>query len=143
MTRRRQRGFSIVTAIFLIVILAALAGFAVSMFSAQQGGAMLDQQGYRALQAAQSGLDWGLYRVAQTGACPAATNLTFPAGTSLVLFRSSVQCTATAHQEAGVAVTIFNLTATACYPAAAGGVCPNPAAGADYVERQVQGMVER
>jgi MSHA biogenesis protein MshP len=136
-----QRGFSIVTAIFLIVVLAALGAFAVSMFRVQQTAAVLDELGTRAYQAAQTGIEWGAWQVLQGGgACAASTNLALPG--SLVTFAVTVNCASTTHTEAGNPVTIYQLTATACNQPAAG-ACPNPAPGADYVERQVQAAVEQ
>ncbi|MBZ0126100.1 MAG: hypothetical protein K8F32_06985 [Rhodocyclaceae bacterium] len=139
---RRQAGFSIVTAIFLIVVLAALGAFAVSMFRVQQTAAALDELGARGYQAAQSGIEWGAWQVLRgPGTCAAATgNLALPG--SLSPFTVTVACASTAHTEAGNPVTIYQLTATACNQPAAG-ACPNPAPGADYVERQVQGAMER
>ena len=137
----RQRGFSIVTAIFLIVVLAALGAFAVSMFRAQQSSAAFDELGARGYQAAQAGIEWGAWQVLRNGgACAAATSHALPG--SLVLFTVTVGCTSTAHTEAGNPVTIYQLTATACNQPAAG-ACPNPAPGVEYVERQVRAAVER
>lgn len=137
---KRQGGFSIVTAIFLIVVLAALGAFAVSMFRVQQTTAAYDELGVRGYQAAQAGIEWGAWQVLRNGgACAAATNLALPG--SLSPFTATVNCTSTTHTEAGNPVTIYQLTATACNQPAAG-TCPNPAPGADYVERQVQAAVE-
>lgn len=139
--KRMQAGFSIITAIFLIVVLAALGAFAVSMFRVQQAAAALDELGARAYQAAQAGIEWGAWQVLRgpgTGAA-ATGNLALPG--SLSPFVVSVTCASTVHTEAGNPVTIYRLTATACNQPA--GACPNPAPGADYVERQVQGMVEQ
>ncbi len=138
---KRQGGFSIVTAIFLIVVLAALGAFAVSMFRVQQTTAAFDELGVRGYQAAQAGIEWGAWQVLQgPGTCAAATgNLALPG--SLSPFTVTVACASTAHTEAGAPVTIFQLTATACNQPAAG-ACPNPAPGPDYVERQVQAAVE-
>ncbi|MCZ7653378.1 MAG: hypothetical protein M5R42_02480 [Rhodocyclaceae bacterium] len=63
---RRQGGFSIVTAIFLIVVLAALGAFAVSMFRVQQTTAAYDELGVRGYQAAQAGIEWGHGRCSGT-----------------------------------------------------------------------------
>lgn len=137
---RRQCGFSIVTAIFLIVILAGLGAFAVSMFRVQQTSAAFDELGSRGYQAAQAGIEWGAWQVLRNGgACAATTNLALPG--ALQAFTVTVACTSTAHTEAGIPVTIYQLMATACNQPAAG-ACPNPAPGADYVERQVQAAVE-
>lgn len=141
-SRRRQGGISIVTAIVLIVILAALAAFAVSVSRSQHQSAALDVLGARAYQAAQAGIEWGAWQVLQgPGTCAAATgNLALPG--SLSGFTATVTCASTSHTEAGNPVTIYQLTATACNQPAAG-ACPNPAPGPDYVERQVQGAMER
>lgn len=137
---KRQSGFSIITAIFLIVILAALGAFAVSMFRVQQTTAAFDELGSRGFQAAQAGIEWGAWQVLRNGgACAASTSLALPG--SLSLFTATVDCVSTAHTEAGNPVNIHQLTSTACNQPAAG-VCPNPAPGPDYVERQVQAAVE-
>jgi MSHA biogenesis protein MshP len=152
MSRIHQQGFSVVTAIFLIVILAALAVYSVSMFRVQQAGASLDQMSVRALQAAQSGLDFGAFTILNPVALPVCApppgpptvlaTLAFPGNSSLGLLRTTVICTRTQHLEAGATVSLYQIIATSCYPAAAG-VCPNPAPLGDYVERQIQGAVER
>ncbi len=134
-----QRGFSIVTAIFLIVVLAALGAFAASMFRTQQLAAAFDELGVRAYQAAQAGIEWGSWQVLRGGgACAPATNLALPG--SLSPFTVTVNCASTTHAEAGSPVTIYRLTATACNQPAGG--CPNPAPGPSYVERQVQASLE-
>lgn len=58
--RRRQRGFAIVAAIFILVVLAALAGFVVSVSSTQHLTFAQDIQGARAYQAARVGVEWGI-----------------------------------------------------------------------------------
>lgn len=134
-----QRGFSIITAIFLVVVLAALGAFAVSMFRVQQTSAAFDELGARAYQAAQAGIEWGAWQVLRgPGTCAAATGSPALPG-SLSPFTVTVACASTTHTEAGTPVTIYRLTATACNQAP----CPNPAPGVDYVERQVEGAMER
>lgn len=59
---RARKGFAVVTAIFLLVVLAAL-GVGMLMFSrAQQVSSSYDVQGARAYQAARAGIEWALYR---------------------------------------------------------------------------------
>lgn len=137
-----QSGFSIISAIFLVIVLAALAVFAVSLSRVQQTTVAYDDLGSRARQAALAGLDWGRFQIFRAGgACAASTTLTMPAGTSLQGFVTSVTCAATSHTEAGSPVTIYTLVSTACF-LPAGGACPNPAPGADYVERQLREVLE-
>lgn len=59
----RSRGFSIVTAIFLLVILAALGAFILSVSSTQHLSFAKDVDGSRAVQAARLGAEWGAYQV--------------------------------------------------------------------------------
>src|SRR5476649_2355833 len=57
-----QRGFSLVSAIFLLVVIAALGTFAVTLFTTQQQSATMDVLGSRAYQAARAGIEWGEYQ---------------------------------------------------------------------------------
>src|SRR5688572_5354857 len=108
-TKRRnfvQRGFSIVTAIFLIVVLGLLGVFIVAVVGLQQQSQALDVQGVRAYQAARAGIEWGAYQVLEPNAslgtcgpppvampdCPATPTHLALAG-SLSTFTVTVQCT--------------------------------------------------
>ncbi len=147
---RRQRGFSIVTAIFLIVVLGLLAVFIVAVVGLQQQSQALDVQGVRAYQAARAGLEWGAYQVLDPNnslpgvggtpnlpPCPAAsTNLTGLGG-SLSVFTVTITCNAAINApttEGNRNVGAYQVIATACNEAP----CPNPTPSAGYVERQIQ-----
>lgn len=138
----KQRGVTIVTAIFLVTVLAMLGAFLVSVAGFQQKSSQLDIQGSRAYQAARAGIEWGAYQVLQGGSVPPAacfgnTNLTF-AGTSLNGFTTTVSCTRTTHTELLTTVTLDQITAVACNAPP----CPNAAPGiADYIERQISTTV--
>ena len=58
LTLKMQKGFSLVTAIFLLVVLATLGTLMVTFFSAQQQSSALDVMGTRAYQAARVGVEW-------------------------------------------------------------------------------------
>lgn len=132
---RRHGGFSIVSAIFLIVVLSGLAVAAVSLTSSQQTSSALDLLGSRAYEAARSGAEYGLYRKLNDSDC-AATRSFVPGGT-LAAFTVTVQCTVVPTPGMGAAMNTTIVTATACNQPA-GGVCPNPApASVDYVQRVV------
>ncbi len=135
--RRHQRGFSIVSAIFLLVVLAFL-GTAMMVFStSQQQTAALDVMGERAYQAARVGVEWGAYQVLQGGgACAASSALPALAGT-LSGFSVTVTCAATAASEVSAStgvVTVYDLTSKATQ-----GTAGQPT----YVERQVQASVAK
>ena len=141
--KRWQAAFALPSAIFLMVILAALAAFLVSVSTHQQSGHAADIQGIRAYQAARAGVEWGAYNFLRNGAACAATT-TFNPGSGLAAFTVTVTCAATApaNNEAGTDVTTARIVATACnQPAAVGGTCPNAAPGANYVEREIAVVV--
>ena len=60
--RRRQRGMSLVVAIFLITVIASLAAFAVTMGTATRETSNLQLQADRAQAAAHAGIEWGPYQ---------------------------------------------------------------------------------
>ncbi len=148
MTRSRVKGFAIVSAIFILVVLAALGAFVISVTTNQQVGSAIDLQGVRAYQAARAGIEWGLYRVQSSNAfdyanpntrtCPAATSTFVPAAPTLAAFTVTVTCTVRTDLNGGP--TIYLLTATACNEptGAAPGTCPNTTGpGARYIERRL------
>lgn len=133
---RRARGFSIVSAIFLLVVLAGLGAAMLNVATVQHTESALDVQGARAYQAARAGVEWGLYQQLQAAPavdCFAASTFAPPAGTSLSGFTVSVSCTRTAGPGALVRRQI---SAIACISAR--GVCPDPSQSSDYVQRRLQ-----
>ena len=106
------RGFAIISAIFLIVVLAALGAFMVTFSSVQHITSAQDVQGSRTYHAARVGIEWGAYQVLIGGAgCPVATTLS-PAGT-LMGVSVAVTCSAFATTESGNAVTLYQIVSTA------------------------------
>jgi MSHA biogenesis protein MshP len=148
-----QRGFSIVTAIFLIVVLAALGSCIVQVVTQQQASSVLDVSGSRAYQAARAGIEWGAHQVLDPNntlnagtcsplvmpACPASpTTLPALAG-SLSLFTVTVTCTATPATEGNRDIRVFEVVSTACNQSP----CPNPAPTAGYVERRLTATLSK
>jgi MSHA biogenesis protein MshP len=88
----RQRGMSLVVAIFLITIVASLSAFAVTMGTANVDGTNLQLQADRAQAAARAGAEWGAYRALVANSCAAAANFNL-AQTALRGFRVTVSCT--------------------------------------------------
>jgi MSHA biogenesis protein MshP len=124
----RQRGFSLVTAIFLLVVIAALGTFAVTLSTTQQQSSALDVLGSRAYQAARAGIEWGAYQALQNGgSCLASTPLAGLPNT-LAGFSVTVTCTPTATTDGGAPITLYQLTSTASQ-----GASPSPS----YVEREM------
>lgn len=123
-------GFATIVALFLLVVLAGLGAFMVSVSSTQQVGSAQDVQGSRAYWAAHAGLQWAIGSLsASPGACPVA-----PAPFTVDGFTLVVTCASAAFDEAGTARTIYTLTARAASGAAAGSL--------GFVERSLSAAVE-
>lgn len=143
--KKLQKGFSIVSAIFLLVVLAFLGTAMVTFSTNQHQSAAMDVMGSRAYQAARAGVEWGAYQVLQNPgvgfapACRAApaftTSAVLAAGTlggTLGGFAVTVNCGFTAASEVNVAtgvVWVYDLNSTATQ-----GAVGQP----DYVERRIQ-----
>jgi MSHA biogenesis protein MshP len=77
MTRgSRERGMSLVVAIFLITVIASLAAFAVTIGTATRESENLQLQADRALAAARAGVEWGAFRALVQTSCPGSNNPT-------------------------------------------------------------------
>jgi MSHA biogenesis protein MshP len=135
----RNRGIGTIAALVVLVILGALAAAIVVVSSSQQAGAALDLQGARTLQAARSGIDWGLYQALKGGSCAAATNIGPLDGISVTVGCTTVASGAAIEQGLG---TIYRIIATACQPASAG-ACPGVTSDAYYVERRLEAIAEQ
>lgn len=151
-----QRGFSLISAIFLLIVIAALGTFAMTLSTTQQQSLALNVLGSRAYQAARSGIEWGAFQIAQSTVAPVstfaancqagATSVSYtPAVATLSNFNVVVSCTATSHIEpqpsvvGGMAVTIHTAASPLwVYQLNASAATPNAALGnPNYVERQL------
>jgi MSHA biogenesis protein MshP len=149
MRRDNQAGISLLTAIFLIVVLAALGAIVVTVSGLQHTSSARDVMGSKAYQAARAGIEWGAYKVLQQafpGVCPPSTTIPMPAGTDLTGLTVNVTCTPTTADEGartaagGNPLEFYLITATACNQPA----CPNITnPGPAYVERQLQATIGR
>ena len=148
----RQRGVTLVTAIFLLVVLAMLGAFMLSVTGLQQASSQLDVQGVRAYQAARAGVEWGAWQVldpndaigtAALPTCPASpTQLTL--ADSLSPFTVTVTCSATSTTEGNRNVATYLIVATACnQPSGTPASCPNATPSGGYVERQMQATLSK
>ena len=140
--RAAMRGFTTITAIFLIVVLSALGAFMVVFTGLQQTTIQADVQGVRAYYAARAGINWALYRAldpdatiapgaASFPACPAGTLNTL--GGSLSPYTVVITCGITSATEANREIRVYQITATACNQA----TCPAGSPPSGYVERRV------
>ena len=136
--RKRQSGFAIVSALFILIALAALGAFIATVSSTQHAGSALDVDGARAYQAARAGVEWGVAN-ALAANCAASTNVGMLNGVAI-----TVTCATVASgnaTEAGLNA-IYSIVSTACNPSTAG-ACPGAVGGRNYVERRISVVVER
>ena len=143
--RDLQRGFSLVSAIFLLVVIAALGTFAVTLSTTQHQSAAMDVMGSRAYQAARAGIEWAAYQVANSAsnapaAAPCATSFAQNSlGGTLVPFAVTVNCSAASHVEGTdtmsnpIYIWIYDVSAVACTEPP----CPSATPGQNYVERVI------
>jgi MSHA biogenesis protein MshP len=134
MTRlQRPRGFAMVSAIFLMVVLGLLGALMVSMSNTQQIAATRDTLGSRAYYAARAGIEWGAYRALQNNACPFTAAL--PNATSTTGFSVQVTCsTSGPFNEGGADYSLYQITATAT---------TGTLGQHDHAERQLQAVLSR
>jgi len=120
----RQRGVSIIAAIFILLLLSALAAMMVSLTTTSNASSTQDFQGSRAYQAARAGAELGLYTVLQapananpaTAASPLASCFTTMTVAAIPGFSVSVSCspaTAVVYQEGTRNISIYQITSTA------------------------------
>jgi MSHA biogenesis protein MshP len=106
-----QQGFALIPALFLIVVLGALALVAVRVGSGQQQTVIMALQEIRALSAAQTGIEWGAYQ-SENGSCAASTTLSLTEA-ALNGFTVIVTCTATTFVNGAATSTSYVLKSTA------------------------------
>ena len=137
----RVGGFALVSAIFLIVGLAALGAFALTVSSFAHVGSALEVRSAHAYYAARAGVEWGAAQTLGAAYCGATPNANVGTFNGMAV---TVTCATLAEgdaDEAGLG-RIHALSATACsHPLA--GACPGDAAAVNYVERRISVLVER
>lgn len=132
----KQRGFALVAAVFIVVVLALLGIMMVTIGGMQRATTSAAVQGARAYHAARAGVEWGIFqalnnRVPTCGAVASTpTTNNFNLGVAgLDDFAVSVVCSYTDHRERGDDFFVFVVTATATSGAFG---------EADHVSRRIQ-----
>ena len=136
--RKGQSGFAIVSALFILIALAALGAFIATVSSTQHVGSALDVDGARSYQAARAGVEWGVARALASN-CATTTNVGTLNGMSI-----TVTCARVANgnaSEVGLNA-IYAIDSTSCNLPVAG-ACPGAAGSRSYVERRISVVVER
>lgn len=129
----RQRGVTIVAAIFLLMLLGGIGALMLTLTSTQNITSAQDIQGVRAYQAARLGMEWGVYRVMNpenlTAAGPitpeyactgspttlnTASNAAVFSG-ALTGFSVTVACAFVANSEGTNRIRTYTITSTASF----------------------------
>jgi MSHA biogenesis protein MshP len=140
LSTKLQRGFSLITAIFLLVVLGGLGTMMVTFFVAQQQSSTLDVMGSRAYQASRAGVEWAAYNISANGAgilwpgCAtyAAPATLFAANTlagNLSPFNVTLTCNPASAVEGTSTIFVYDLTSMAN-----NGLAPG---NKDFVERAI------
>lgn len=101
-----NQGMSLVTALFVLVVLSAIGGYMVLVAGVQSQTTVMSLQGVRAYHAARSGLEWGIYRDLASVSC---TTGSFDVDG----FSVTVDCSETVFVEAGQGYKVFHITSMA------------------------------
>lgn len=102
---KRQRGFSIIAVVFILVVLAGLGAVIVQLGATQHLGTLMAQEGRQAWYAARAGLEWGRHRA--TNGQPCTGTLSF-AG-----FDVNVTCISSLVTEGDEQLNVFRITSVA------------------------------
>ncbi len=138
---QRQGGFALILAVFLLVSLAAIGAYLVTVSTGQAAAVAEDVQAANAYQAARAGIDWGAYQILRnpggafaSGCAGGAASQTLTLSAGLNGFYAQVACQSPgAEIEGGATVRGYQITVTGCNKNPCGG-----SAGPTYVERQLQ-----
>ncbi len=133
-----ERGFALVAAVFIVVVLALLGIMMVTIGGMQRSTVSAAVQGARAYHAARAGVEWGIHQALNTapgtmcGLDPATitTGPFSPAVAGLNGFSVSVVCTYTEHREGPAPnYNVYVVTSTAT---------TGTFGDTDYVSRRIQ-----
>ena len=108
---RRQAGMSMIVALFLIVVVALLAAFAINIGTSQQSQTNLQLASDRAAQAAHAGIEWAATRALVNSSCLASSTLNLTQG-ALNGFTVTVTCNIPPHGAGGIS---YDVTSFAQY----------------------------
>lgn len=124
------QGFSLISAILLLVILSVLGAYMAQFSVTSSTTSSLALNASRALYAARSGAQWGAYR-ASLGNCAPTANFDLTE-VALSGFAVTVSCAQTQHAEGAAALGYYVVTAVAQF---------GTFGGVDFVSRTIQVQV--
>lgn len=111
-----ERGFTLVTAVFIIVVVALLAAFMVTIGTTQRQVSTWSILGARAYAAAASGMERAVHGALAGGCAAVPAGFTLTGGT-LAGYQVTLQCSAETVTEGTDTYAVYALTATASFGA--------------------------
>ncbi|MDX1519118.1 MAG: hypothetical protein R3318_03275 [Gammaproteobacteria bacterium] len=134
MKQRSQNGVSLITAIFFVVVVAGIAAYMVTIGQTQQQTTALSVLGQRAMNAATSGLEWGIQRAVVAGGAGLncggpAVNFNVNTGNT---FSVDVTCTTQPFEEGTTMYNVYNLVSLAQF---------NSPGDPDHIRRELRASV--
>jgi MSHA biogenesis protein MshP len=138
-SRQQIGGFALMMAVFIIVTLAAIGVYLLTVSTGQLQAATQDEQGARAHQAARTGIEWAAFQILRNGGNCATVSTTLDLQQGLLGFHATIGCTVNTEDEGensgANAIKVYQITVTGCNNNA---TCPLASPGPTYVERQLQ-----
>lgn len=127
-----QRGFSLVSAIFLLVVLAVVVTYAVTISSVQHQTSTYSVLSSRAVFAAESGAQWAIRTALSNGSCAAFPVSFTLSGGAADGFQIDAECSLTTHTENPDTYNVYSLEVIAHL-----GSVSDP----DYISRSIRARV--
>jgi MSHA biogenesis protein MshP len=128
----KQKGINLISVIFLLVVIASIGAFMVTIGNVQQQTSTFSVLSSRALFAAQSGMQWAVQAVLATNDCsafPANFNLSGGASGN---YSVDATCSFTTHTENPDTYNVYRLTAIATL---------GSVGDVDYISRSIRASV--
>ncbi len=133
--QRDEHGFALPSAIFLLVVLAALAVYMTTLSRTSHLSSALDVHSARAYQAARAGIEWAAWQVivppGPATPCPVSPSTVGLGAGEFALFTVTVECRRSDTNDGAETVAVYEIRSTA-----RAGAAGEP----DYVERQIRAV---
>ncbi len=118
---KSEAGFTLVQALFILIVLALLGGAMVKLLGVQSSTSTFALQGTRAYQAARSGLEWGAARARAGASCNGSMTIEG--------FSVTTACTSAVFIEATNTTTVYRISSLAEF---------GTYGSVDYISRRVE-----
>lgn len=130
--KRQMTGFSLIAAVFLLVVVALLGTYMITIGTTQRMTSTLSLLSTRAIFAADSGMQWAIEYVLKNNACFGSPSSFALSGGAAGGYTVTATCTSVSATEGGDTYNVFKLSSHA-----SSGILGSP----DYVQRSLQATV--